>query len=89
MGEAIMTARYLTNLTPTTVLNDKALSKIWNKKLAGYTNLKNFCYATYFHQNIGKIELKAQKFVFLGYPEGTNGWSLEILMSLLNKRNLK
>lgn len=42
MGEAIMTARYLTNLTPTTVLNDKALSKIWNKKLAGYTNLKTF-----------------------------------------------
>lgn len=64
MGEAIMTARYLTNLTPTTVLNDKALSKIWNKKLAGYTNLKTFVMQPIFIRIQEKLSLKLRNLYF-------------------------
>ena len=70
------TACYLINKSPFTVLNFKTPYETRSRKLADYSNLKIFCCTAYAHTKQGKLETRALKCVFLGYPEGVKGYKL-------------
>ncbi|KAL2531693.1 Retrovirus-related Pol polyprotein from transposon TNT 1-94 [Abeliophyllum distichum] len=71
-----MTACYIVNLTPSAVLNDKIPYEIWSNMLADYSSLRTFGCSAYSHQSEGKLEPRAQKCVFLDYPESVKGYRL-------------
>ena len=75
-GEAVMTACYLVNLTPSAALNGDTPHEKWNEKCANYSILRTFGCVAFTHQNEGKLEPRARKCVFLGYPKGVKGYRL-------------
>lgn len=75
-GEALMTATYIVNRTPSSALDDKTPEEQWSGSVSDYTHLRVFGCAAYSHQNLGKLEPRAQKCVFLGYPDGVKGYRL-------------
>ncbi|KAL2465218.1 Uncharacterized protein Adt_41069 [Abeliophyllum distichum] len=75
-SEAVMTACYLTNLTPSTALNGDTPYKKWHDKCADYTMPKTFGSTTFSHQSEEKLEPRARKCVFLGYPKGVKRYKL-------------
>ncbi|GAB2276096.1 hypothetical protein Dimus_039170 [Dionaea muscipula] len=75
-GEALNTAAYLVNRSPSTVLNLKCPEEIWNKRSPSLDHLKIFGCSAYAHKNDGKLNPRSVKCVFLGYQEGTKGYRL-------------
>jgi transposase InsO family protein len=75
-GEAVMTAVYIVNRTPSSVLDGKTPEEVWSGRLSDYTTLRTFGCSAYSHQSIGKLEPRSQKCVFMGYPEGVKGYRL-------------
>ncbi|GAB2300656.1 hypothetical protein Dimus_038630 [Dionaea muscipula] len=75
-GEALNTAAYLINLSPSTALNFKCPYEIWNKRPPCLDHLKIFGCAAYMHKSDGKLNPRSTKCVFLGYQEGTKGYRL-------------
>ncbi|KAL2513066.1 Retrovirus-related Pol polyprotein from transposon TNT 1-94 [Abeliophyllum distichum] len=75
-GKAVMTACHIVNLTPSAALNDRTPFEMWNNMPADYSSLRTFGCSAYSHQNEGKLEPRAQKCVFLGYPQGVKGYRL-------------
>ncbi|KAL2465214.1 Retrovirus-related Pol polyprotein from transposon TNT 1-94 [Abeliophyllum distichum] len=75
-SEAVMTACYLTNLTPSAALNGDTPYKKWHDKCADYTMLKTFGSTAFSHQSEEKLEPRARKCVFLGYPKGVKRYKL-------------
>ena len=75
-GETVMIACYLVNLTSLAALNGDIPYEKWNGKCANYSILRTFGCAAFTHQNEGKLEPRARKCVFLGYPEGVKGYRL-------------
>lgn len=71
-----MTTCYLTNLTTVVVLNGDTTYKHWYGKCDNYYVLRTFGCAAFSHQSKGKLDLRAKKCVFLGYPEGVKGYRL-------------
>nr|XP_048330713.1 uncharacterized protein LOC125422662 [Ziziphus jujuba var. spinosa] len=51
LGEAVMTAMHLVNLSPSTVLNFQSPESIWSGKMPNYGHLRVFGYAAYAHQS--------------------------------------
>ena len=47
---------------------------MWFGKPKSYSNMRIFGCLAYAYQNKGKLEPRAVKCVFLGYPEGTKGY---------------
>ncbi|KAL2470249.1 Uncharacterized protein Adt_38385 [Abeliophyllum distichum] len=76
VGEAVMTACYLNNLTPSAALNGDTPYEKWHGKCADYTMLKTFGCTAFSHQSEEKLEPRVRKCVFLGYPEGVKGYRL-------------
>lgn len=58
-GEAVKTAAYLVNRTPTSALNYDIPESVWSRNLVDYSYLKFFGCAAYAHQNIGKLERRS------------------------------
>ena len=75
-GEAANTAVYLINRCPSSALKFKTPMEVWSGKPADYSNLRVFGSVAYAHTNQGKLEARAVKCIFLGYPEGTKGYKL-------------
>lgn len=69
-GEAIHTACYLINRSPSAALEYKTPQEIWNGSPADYIVLKIFGCPAYYHINEGKLEPRARKGLFMGYPKG-------------------
>lgn len=96
MGWVVKTVAYLVNRTPTSALNFDVSETVWFKNPVDYSHLKIFGCATFAHQNIGKLELRSLKCVFLGYGENfkgyrrlvknekATGWLLEEMLSSMN-----
>ncbi|KAH9770981.1 hypothetical protein KPL71_012549 [Citrus sinensis] len=75
-AETLSTACYIVNMSPSSGINFKTPIELWTGKPADYSNLRVFGYPAYAHTKQGKLEPKALKGVFIGYPEGVNGYKL-------------
>nr|KYP64673.1 Retrovirus-related Pol polyprotein from transposon TNT 1-94 [Cajanus cajan] len=75
-GEAATTAAYLINRCPSSALNNKTPMEAWHGKPVDYSNLRVFGSLAYAHVKEGKLEPRAVKCVFIGYPDGVKGYKL-------------
>ncbi|GJR63360.1 retrovirus-related pol polyprotein from transposon TNT 1-94 [Tanacetum coccineum] len=79
-AEAMMTAAYLINRSPSTALEKKTPMDLWLIHPANYEMLRIFGCVAYSHVNQGKLKPRAIKCIFLGYPDGVKRyrlWSLD------------
>jgi hypothetical protein len=77
--EAVGTACYLVNISPSSGLNDKTPVEVWNGKEPSLTHLKVFGCDAYVHvpkENKSKMDKKAEKCIFIGYKDGLKGYNL-------------
>lgn len=76
-GEAVLTAAYLYNRTPS-VNNSKLAAVIWYNKDIDYSRIKVFGSDAYCHksvkQRVGKFDSRSNKLIFVGYS--LNGYRL-------------
>ncbi|XP_022893834.1 uncharacterized protein LOC111408291 [Olea europaea var. sylvestris] len=68
-GEAVKTAAYLINRSPTSALNFAVPEYVWSNSPVNYSYQKVFGCTAHAHQNIGKLEPRSLKCVFLGYDK--------------------
>ena len=79
-GEAVSKMCYLINRTLSTAIDFKTPQEVWLGKPPSFDNLKVFGCVAYAHVKQDKLDPRAKKCVFLGYPEGVKGyrlWSME------------
>jgi ATP-binding cassette subfamily B (MDR/TAP) protein 1 len=67
-AEAASTASYLINRSPSIPL-DKSIA-VWSGTPADYSHLRVFGCTAYAHVDIGKLEPRVVKCIFLGYASG-------------------
>jgi len=80
-GEAANIAAYLINRCPSSTLGFKTPMKAWSGEPPDYLGLKVFGSLAFAHVKQGKLDARAIKCVFIGYPEGVKGyklWKLEL-----------
>ena len=78
-AEAVNTAVYLHNRSPTVALKDKTSFECWFGRKPDISNLRVFGCVCYMHVPDGqrrKLDPKSSKGIFVGYPEGTKGYKL-------------
>ena len=78
--EAVNTACYLANRSPSTSIDCKTPQEVRSKKPYENTGLRMFGCSTYAHVNDGKLELMEMKCIFLGYASrgiGRRMWYTE------------
>lgn len=76
-GDAAKTASYLVNRCPSTTLNFRTPREVWTGKPVEYDHLKIFgCTDAYAHLRQDKLDPRAKKCIFFGYPEGVKGYKL-------------
>nr|CAD41912.2 OSJNBa0033G05.13 [Oryza sativa Japonica Group] len=74
-AEAVSTACYLINRSPS-YANKKTPIEVWSGSPANYSDLKVFGCTAYAHVDNGKLEPRAIKCIFLGYPSSVKGYKL-------------
>lgn len=77
--EAINIAAYLIDKSPTTTLTEKIPKKVWTGKPINYSHLVVFgcnAYAHVLKEQRSKLDTKSKEYIFLGYGNGTKGYSL-------------
>lgn len=52
----------------------KTPTELWSRHLAKCNNLKVFGCITFVHFKDGRLQLRALKYIFLGYPDGVKGY---------------
>ncbi|KAH9668944.1 hypothetical protein KPL70_021590 [Citrus sinensis] len=72
-AEAVNTASYLVNRSPSSAIGFKTPEELWKRKPANYQNLRVFGCPAYLHINQGKLDARALKGVFVGYPDAVKG----------------
>ena len=75
-AEAVTTAAYLINRSPSSALNFRTPQEVWSGKPPDLSNLRIFGSPAYAHINQGKLEPRAIKGIFIGYPEGVKGYRI-------------
>ncbi|KAI4311917.1 hypothetical protein MLD38_036781 [Melastoma candidum] len=75
-AEAVNTACYLVNTSPSTAIDCKTRQEVWYGTSSDYSSLRIFGFPTYAHVNDGKLEPRAMKCIFLGYAKGVKGYRL-------------
>ncbi|KAH9657298.1 Integrase catalytic domain-containing protein [Citrus sinensis] len=75
-ADAVTTAAYLINRSPSTALNFKTPQEVWSGKIPDLSNLRIFSSPTYAHIKQGKLESRAIKGIFIGYPEGVKEYRI-------------
>lgn len=63
-------------MPPSTALEFKILMERWTGHILNCRGLRVFSFAAYTHVRWDKIQLRALKCVFLGYPKGVKGYCL-------------
>lgn len=76
LGEAVMAASHVINLSPSVPLGGKCPDEVFYNKPPRYDHLRVFGCAAYVHQTGDKLDARSKKCVFLGYPEGVKGYRL-------------
>ena len=78
-AEAVRTACYLINRSPTTALDGGIPKEVWSGKNLNYSHLKIFGCEAFVHipkGNRTKLEDKSMKCIFLGYVDKDLGYRL-------------
>jgi hypothetical protein len=78
-AEAVNTACYVINRSPSTAIELKTPMEMWTGKPADYSRLHIFgspMYVMYNTQEVSKLDSKSRKYVFLGYADGVKGYRL-------------
>ena len=78
-AEAVRTACYVINRSPSTAIDLKTPIEMWTSKPADYSCLHTFgslVYVMYNTQEVTKLDPKSRKCVFLGYVDGIKGYRL-------------
>ncbi|KAH9649068.1 hypothetical protein KPL70_025842 [Citrus sinensis] len=75
--EALNTVCYLVNRSPSTAIDCKTPMELWSGRMADYAKLRIFYCTAYAHVKQGKLEPRALKCRFLGYPEGVKAIDCE------------
>ncbi|GJR44194.1 hypothetical protein Tco_1312297 [Tanacetum coccineum] len=70
---------YLINRSPSTALEKNTPMDLWSRHLANYEMLRIFGCDAYAHVNQGKLKPRVIKCIFMGYPDGMNGYKLWML----------
>ncbi|GJU47298.1 retrovirus-related pol polyprotein from transposon TNT 1-94 [Tanacetum coccineum] len=78
-AEATVTTAYLINRSPSTALEKNTPMDLWSRHLANYEMLRIFGCDAYAHVNQGKLKPRVIKCIFMGYPDGMNGYKLWML----------
>ncbi|KAH9679155.1 hypothetical protein KPL71_026007 [Citrus sinensis] len=76
-AEALETAYYIVNRSPSSGINFRTPYELWSGKPADYSHFRIFGFLTYAHVKQGKLEPRAFKCVFLGYPAATENQTIE------------
>ncbi|KAL4031342.1 hypothetical protein IC575_009619 [Cucumis melo] len=84
-GEAAQTACYLINRSPSTALNLKTRQEVWTGKAPSLEHLRVFGCTAYAHVKDGKLNKRALKCMFIGYPQGVKGYKLWCIEKGMNK----
>ncbi|KAH9679843.1 hypothetical protein KPL71_026299 [Citrus sinensis] len=69
-AEAVSTACYLVNKSPSAAIDFKTPEEIWSGRPPKFENLRIFGCPAYVHINQGKLNARALKGFFVGYPNG-------------------
>jgi len=78
-AEAVDTACYLVNKSPSLALEDKTLQEVWTGKKPSLSHLRVFGCDAYVHvpkEKRTKLDSKFEKFIFIGYKDGLKGYKL-------------
>ena len=78
-AEAVETACYLVNRSPTSALIDKTPQEVWTGKKPSIKHLKFFGCDAYVHvpkEKRSKLDNKAEKCIFIGYKDGMKGYKI-------------
>lgn len=78
-AEAVNTACYVINRSPSTAIELKTPMEMWTGKPTDYSRLHIFgspVYVMYNTQEVSKLDSKSRKCVFLGYADGVKGYRL-------------
>jgi hypothetical protein len=78
-AEAVGTACYLINISPSSTLGDKTPQEAWTGNEPSLTHLKVFGCDAYVHvpkENKSKLDKKVEKCIFIGYKDGLKGYNL-------------
>jgi hypothetical protein len=78
-AEAVGTACYLVNISPSSTLDDKTPQEVWTGKKPSLTHLKVFSCEAYVHvpkENKSMLDKKVEKCIFIGYKYGLKGYKI-------------
>jgi hypothetical protein len=77
--EAVGTACYLVNRSPSSMLGDKTPQEVWTGTEPYLAHIKVFGCDAYVHvpkENKNKLDKKVEKCIFIGYKDGLKGYKL-------------
>lgn len=88
LAEAVNTAMYLINRTPSAAIHNEIPEEVWSNTVPQFDHLKKFGCVCYHHSDEGKLQPRANKGIFIGYPAGVKEykvWSLEDKRSIISR----
>ncbi|KAK2997449.1 hypothetical protein RJ639_025454 [Escallonia herrerae] len=78
-AEAVNTACYLINRSPSSAINHRVPEEVWSGKQVNFSAMKFFGCPAYVHlhnEERSKLDPKSKECIFLGYEEGVKGYRL-------------
>jgi hypothetical protein len=77
-GEAVLTAVYILNRSPTKALNGMTQYEAWHGRKSAVSHLRVFGCLTFTKElgHIGKLDDRSTPGVFIGYAEGSKAYNI-------------